>query len=154
VTGCIARVGCCIEIQHLSADSNKKQTQPNPLRLSSIDSCAYLTFEKSKPIEAKSLISSHLKRKKALFSENMDQRLSSLSPISQKRTPKQGAVSEPKLGNETGMSFNLSEMVQTATFTIPDLCGMGILPMRRKSCSRIATTAIAACRYVRRQGAL
>ncbi|MGD0696455.1 MAG: hypothetical protein ABSB82_16660 [Terriglobia bacterium] len=51
---------------------SKKQTQPNPLRLSTLESEIYATSEESKPIEVKEPSFSELARKKSGFSGNMN----------------------------------------------------------------------------------
>jgi len=96
------------------AEIRKKQTQPNPLRLSLIDSVRYLTFEKTKPIGIKCLIFNLLKQKKAVFLKKMDQIVGSLSPISQNRTladtengSRKIEIRTTEIGNETGMYFRM-----------------------------------------------
>jgi len=131
VTYWLRTFGSCKESQHFRPDSSKKQTQPNPLRLSIIDSARYITFEKTKPIDIKWPICSNLKRKKAGFSKNMDQTVGSLFPISQKRT-QQGLWPVPSdqwrvarttmqtITNEAGMLLKNNKMLSMVTCPIPD----------------------------------
>jgi len=111
--------------QYQAAQFRKKQTQPNPLRLTILFSEAYLTSEKTKPIDDNCLISSHLKRKKAVFLKNMDQSVRSLSPISQKRTPhgqwRVATTTTKTVTNEAGMYLENKRIRVMAVCTIPEL---------------------------------
>lgn len=62
----------CKSLQGQAAETTKKHTQPNPLRLSLLDYSRYIISGQSKPIDVKSLISNSLRRKRARFSRNMD----------------------------------------------------------------------------------
>jgi hypothetical protein len=67
---------------------SKKQTQPNPLRLNTVESETYAASEKSKPIEVKEPSFSEIARIKGCFSGNMNGARSPYSRFAKNRSSK------------------------------------------------------------------
>jgi len=102
----------------------KKQTQPNPLRLNTLESATYAASEQGEPIEVKEPIFSGLARKKGVFSGNMNGAHPPLFPIGEEpkletRKPRL-EVRAFKTGNEAGMWFRMNTIHLTVTASIPD----------------------------------
>jgi len=106
-------------------DLLQKRTQTNPLRLSYFDTIIYAIFEENEPIEVNCFFFNVLRRKKARFLKNMDERLALTSPESKNsamwRVTSGKMNPTPSLANEAGISLNSKKFLWMVACTIPDL---------------------------------
>ena len=107
-------VGSCKSPQGQTAETTKRRTQPNPLRLSLFSSLTYIISRQSEPIEVKILVSNWLRRKKARFSRNMDGARRHYSRFAKDGNSKlENRNSKWGLGttNEAGMFFSMNRYI-------------------------------------------